>query len=342
MGMLFKNICFFAGIVRAKLTGQFFPLTAILNVTHRCNSNCRYCYASYPHRPVQELSAEQIKKIISDLRLNGCRRISFGGGEPLLRPDIFELADFVETSGMHCVINSNGILVPQFLDKLRKVDTLVISLDGRPPNHDILRGPGSGQKALDAVIMAAEAGIRVHTNTVLHRHNLNDIDYMLELAAKHDFKAEFALVIGKISGDVSAPEDIKPSTDEFRRAIRHIIARKKEGAPVLFSAASYESVLNCWNDFALEGVMTGEPPEGMPRCPAGKFFCLIDAAGVLWACPHLMGKIPAENVLSVGVKQAWRTAGTHGCSGCYQVYHHEFSLLMDLRWPVLRNYIFHK
>ena len=89
---------------------------------------------------------------------------------------------------------------------------------------------------------------------------------------------------------------------------------------------------------SVEGVLDAPAPVGMPNCPAGRFFCMIGVDGTLWACPHLIGKIGAKNALDVGVAEAWNTAGKHPCTGCYQIYHHEFSMLMDLNPKILWNY----
>lgn len=284
------------------------------------------------------MTTEEAKKLILDLHKNGCQRISFSGGEPLLRQDIGKLIDYVNSLGMQCTLNSNGILVPDFLEDLKKLDSLAISLDGKPEHHDMLRGAGTGEKALEAIKKAAQSGIRVHTNTVLNKYNLDDIDYMLDLVSRYGGKAEFALAISNIFGEGISPEAFKPDNDEFRNAIRYIIKKKKAGAPILFSSVAYESVLSCWQDFSVEMIMD-KKPKGMPNCPAGKLFALIDADGMLWACPHLIGKISAKNALREGVAEAWKTASQHNCRGCYQVYHHEFSLLMSLNPKVLWNYI---
>jgi len=341
---LLKSFRFFLRLVWAKLSRSNSPLTVIINLTNRCNSRCRHCYAEYYNREDEnELPAAKIKEIILALRKNGCQRISFGGGEPLLRKDIGELIEFVNALGMYSTLNSNGILVPRFLSELEtpgaRPDSLAISLDGRPEHHDRLRGTGTAQKALEGIIAARKAGIRVHSNTVLNKYNLGDIDYLLDLARQHDFKTEFSLVISNIFGSGLPSDEFKPSTEEFKNALRHIIKRKKEGAPILTSAKAFESVLNCWEDFSVEGIMDAPPPEGMPECPAGKFFGIIDPDGTLWACPHLIGKIKADNVLKVGVAQAWQTASRHPCKACYQIYHHEFGLLMDLHPAVIWNYV---
>jgi MoaA/NifB/PqqE/SkfB family radical SAM enzyme len=284
------------------------------------------------------MSTRQIKDLISDLRDNGCLRISFSGGEPLLREDIGELIDYARKMGMSVTLNTNGMLVPQYLSALKNLDSLAISLDGRPEHHNILRGEGTGEKAISAIKQAVEAGIRVNVNTVLNKYNLHDIDYMLDLASRHGFKVEFNLAISNIFGQGLTPDEFKPTSEEFRKALKYIIRKKKEGAPVFFSAAAYQSFLDCWADFSIEGIMDAPAAKGMFRCPAGKVFCLIDADGMLWACPHLIGKIAAKNALEAGVASAWRIATRHPCRCCYQIYHHEFSLLMNLDKRVVWNY----
>lgn len=336
---IFNSIRFFSQIARMKITGGNLPLTVIFNVTNRCNSRCKHCYLAYFKRDSSnEMSTEEAKALISDLKDNGCLRISFSGGEPLLREDIGELINYVRSMGMSVTLNSNGILVPEHINILKNLDSLAISLDGRPEHHNILRGEGTGEEALLGVKQAAEAGIRVHINMVLNKYNLDDVDYMLDLARQYSSKVEFNLAISNIFGEGISPDEFKPTNEEFRSILKYIIKKKKEGAPILFSAAAYESVLNCWKDFSIEGVMNASHPKVMPKCPAGKLFCLIDADGTLWACPHLIGKINSKNALKVGVAEAWLVATHHPCTGCYQIYHHEFSLLMNLNPKVLWNY----
>lgn len=335
---IINNIKFYSCVTRMKLTGHKLPLTVIFNVTNRCNSFCKHCYAAYPKRDnSNEMTTEQIKTLVSDLRENGCLRISFSGGEPLLREDIGELINFVKSRGMSVTLNSNGILVSQHIQILKKLDSLAISLDGRIEHHDILRWERTGEKALLGIKQAVNAGIRVHVNMVINKYNINDIDYILDLAKQYGFKVEFNLIISDIFKEGINLNGFKPTNDEFRNVLRYIIKKKREGAPILFSAEAYESVLN-WEDFSIEGILNSPPPEGMPKCPAGKFFCLIDADGTLFPCPHLIGKVKSKNALEVGVLEAWRTASNHPCTGCYQIYHHEFSKLMNLNPKILWNY----
>lgn len=335
---MLRPMNFFTSLVRSKLSGQSVPLTVIFNITNNCNLRCKHCYATYFSRKIEDtITTKQIKKIILELKKNGCLRINFAGGEPLLRSDVGEIINYAKLQGFSVDLTSNGILVPKRLEELKNLDSLLISLDGKPKNHDVLRGQGSASKALAAIQASKEAGINVRVNMVIHKYNLNDIDYMIGLAKKLGFMVHISLVISNIYSNKPLVE-IKPTDREFRKALKHIIKQKEKGAPILFSTSAYKSVLN-WPDFNIEGVMEAPAPKGMPTCPAGKIFGLIDADGKLWACPHLIDKVEAGNVLKVGVAKAWEKAKSHPCTGCYQVYHHDFGHLWDMKLPVVWNYV---
>lgn len=338
MHEIFQNSLFFTKLIWLKITGKTAPLTVIFNVTNRCNLKCKHCYASYFSRSSKgEMTTAEIKKIIKDLKKNGCLRINFCGGEPLLRNDIKELIDYGKTQGLSVDLTSNGVLVPSRLNEIKNIKCLTISLDGKPAHHDILRGKGSAVKALVAIESAINFGIEVRVNMVIHKYNLKDIDYMLDLAKKLGFKIHISLAINNIFRD-NPLLNIKPSNDQFRKALEQIIEKKKNGEPIFFSQTSYESVLK-WPDFNIEGVMNAPAPLGMPTCPAGKIFGLIDADGKFWACPHLIDKVKAKNALKEGVKESWKVTNKHSCTGCYQIYHHDFGHLMNLELPVLWNYV---
>ncbi|MCL5072830.1 MAG: radical SAM protein, partial [Actinobacteria bacterium] len=195
------NFFFFLRLVLFKLTGKTYPLTVIFNVTDRCNLRCKHCYASYYKRDAKEMSTEQIKKLLNDLKVNGCLRINFCGGEPLLRPDIKELIDYAKSIGLSVDLTSNGVLVPKRIEDIKGIKCLTISLDGRQEHHDLLRGKGSWEKAMEAIKIARKNGIDVRVNMVLHKFNLDDIDYMISLAKKNNFKIHISLAISNISGE---------------------------------------------------------------------------------------------------------------------------------------------
>jgi len=84
------------------------PEIAHLEISNRCNLNCRYCYVDKRGR---ELTTGQWKRIIEDLARNGIFQLTLGGGEPFMRGDIFELASFVRGLGMNLALTTNGTLL---------------------------------------------------------------------------------------------------------------------------------------------------------------------------------------------------------------------------------------
>lgn len=79
------------------------PLEGNLDLTYRCNNNCRHCWLRIPENSPQsrdELTYEEIKEIVSDARKMGCRKWSISGGEPMLRPDFAEIFEYITSKSV--------------------------------------------------------------------------------------------------------------------------------------------------------------------------------------------------------------------------------------------------
>ena len=116
----------------------------VWNMTRRCNLKCIHCYSNsadidYP----DELTTEEGKKLIDDLAAFGSPVILFSGGEPLLRQDLLELAQYATDKGMRAVISTNGTLITKEIAvKLQKIGLsyVGVSLDGLEKTHDRFQG----------------------------------------------------------------------------------------------------------------------------------------------------------------------------------------------------------
>jgi len=334
---LLNKTKFLKNLIIGKVLNKNIPLTVILNVTDRCNLKCSYCYAAYYQRRKDEMSLDRILKIIDELSGMGCKRISFGGGEPLLREDIGEMIKRVKEKKMECVINSNGYLVEREIDVLKNIDVLCLSLDGDEKAHDIYRGRGSFKEVMEAIECASRYKIPLHTNTVLHRNNLNSIEFVLEVAKKYNLLAGFNLVIDYLSGEENAAE-YKNQDSEIKNALRRLIRYKKEGHNILFSKKALEYTL-LWPTYRIEAFFDDTPGFRHVTCSAGKYFCLVDTNGDVYPCPHLIGKIEPINAAREGFRKAFINLDKHNCRACYQVYHNEFNLLFSLDYSVIYNHI---
>lgn len=128
-----------------------------LHLTKVCNLNCTYCYFSAGKPMKEELSFYKITNLFKDISLLEPKKIVFTGGEPLLRKDLFNLADSFHEINPGNKINlclmSNGILIDQHIAKKieKAFDEVRISIDGPQEINDRLRGNGSYDNAINAI-----------------------------------------------------------------------------------------------------------------------------------------------------------------------------------------------
>lgn len=334
---LLNKAGFLRNLVIAKLLKKDIPLTVIFNLTDRCDLRCSYCYCAYYKRRKNELPTREIFAIIDELKELGCKRVSFGGGEPLLRPDLGEIVDYVRAGRMECVVNSNGCQVQERIDELKNIDALCLSLDGEEKVHDAYRGEGSFKKVIGAIECAAKNKIPVYTNTVLHRGNLESIEFILHLARRYNLLAEFNLAIAYLPGE-NKDADYKGDDQSLKQALGKLIQYKKKGENILFSQKALRYSLS-WPTYSREAYVDQPPDFKYANCYAGRYFCIIDTNGDLYPCPHLIDKIKVENAARLGFQKAFAKLNRHNCRACYQVYHNEFNLLFNLDCSVIYNHI---
>jgi len=158
----------------------------VWNVTRRCNLACQHCYASSGKSSGgPELTTSEGMALIDDLSLFGSPVILFSGGEPLVRPDLPELAEYAVSKGMRAVISTNGTLITDSLaSRLKSVGLsyIGISLDGLKKIHDkFRRQSGAFDKALAGIRSSREAGIKTGLRFTITRWNARDIPRIFDL-----------------------------------------------------------------------------------------------------------------------------------------------------------------
>jgi 12,18-didecarboxysiroheme deacetylase len=158
----------------------------VWNMTRRCNLKCIHCYSNSDNTDFpDELTTAEGKKLIDDLAKFGSPVILFSGGEPLLRPDLLELAQYATDKGMRAVISTNGTLITsEIAARLQKIGLsyVGVSLDGLEKTHDRFRGKkGAYAAAMAGIRNCRDAGIKVGIRFTVNKHNLPDVAAMFDL-----------------------------------------------------------------------------------------------------------------------------------------------------------------
>ncbi len=164
------------------------PFIAIWEVTQACDLACVHCRASaQPQRHPMELSTAEGKQLIDQVAALRVPVFVLTGGDPIKRPDLFELIDHARAAGVRVSLTPSAtpLLTRETIVRLKEsgLARLAVSMDGASAEtHDAFRGmAGSFARTLDAVRWANETGLPVQINTTFSRRNIAEIDSIVAL-----------------------------------------------------------------------------------------------------------------------------------------------------------------
>lgn len=207
------------------------PVT-VWNVSRTCNLRCVHCYTDSEARKYEgELTTEEGKTLIDDLAQFQIPALLFSGGEPTMRKDLFELAEYAVSKGVKPTLSTNGTLIT--LDMAQRIKDIGftyvgISLDGIGEINDKFRGhPGAFQKTMQGFRNCVEVGQRVGLRLTLTKHNYRDLHNIFDFIEKENIdRACFYHLV--YSGRGKETDDL--THEESRDALDIIMARTKDFA----------------------------------------------------------------------------------------------------------------
>jgi heme d1 biosynthesis radical SAM protein NirJ len=158
----------------------------IWNLIRRCNLTCKHCYSiSADHEYAGELSTSEVFTVMDDLKAFRVPVLILSGGEPLMRPDIFEIAARAKAMKFYVGLSTNGTLIDApMADRIAAMgfDYVGISLDGIGATHDKFRRlEGAFDRSLAAMRMLRERGVKVGMRYTMTAMNAHDLAPLLEL-----------------------------------------------------------------------------------------------------------------------------------------------------------------
>ncbi|MDX1814089.1 MAG: radical SAM protein, partial [Candidatus Bathyarchaeia archaeon] len=283
----------------APTSERFVPLVVSWNVTRKCNLKCSHCYVNATTQQLKnELNTEESKNLIDQICEVSKPLLILSGGEPLLRPDVYELVRYGASKGLKMGLGSSGSLIDAAAAKRLKdagIETVSISLDSHiPEQHDEFRGvSGSWDKAVGAIKALQENGVLVQVNTTVTQQNYNQIDDIMSLAENigvENFHLFFLVPTGrgvKIA-DISPAEYENMIKTTFRKVAKHRLNVKPSCAPQFMRIAK---------DMGLD------MSRWIRGCLAGLYYCRVYPNGDVTPCPYLPIKL--GNIRETSFKDIW-------------------------------------
>ena len=217
--------------LRYERSGDVRPVV-VWNVTRKCNLRCIHCYASaenvkYPG----ELTTEQALSVIDDLAGFGAPVVLFSGGEPLLRGDLFTLAEHASKKGIRCVLSTNATLIDgETAQRLKSAGFAYIgvSIDGVGEEHDRIRGKaGSFDEAIQGLRNCRQQGLRTGLRFTINRLNRLQLPAIFELVEREDIP-RLCIYHLVLTGRGDRMERFEMSHEETREAMDFIFEQVRK------------------------------------------------------------------------------------------------------------------
>lgn len=276
-------------------TGIKAPRIIAWEITRRCNLCCAHCRASalcgaYPG----ELSLDECKAVIDDIASITDPILIVTGGEPLMRPDIWDIIDYAHEKGLYPVVGTNGTMItPENARKLHEhgISRISVSIDFPDvEGQDRFRGQAGAFEQTVAGIQAAQAhGVDVQINTTVTKLNKDKLDAIHDLSDSLGAVAfhPFLLVPTGRGEDLI---DVELSPDEYEE-VMHWAYKRQQSSPMHFKptdAPMYYRVIR--QQATLEGRSVSPATYGMEAmtrgCLGGITFCFISHTGDVQPCGY--------------------------------------------------------
>ena len=279
------------------------PIIAHLGITQKCNMGCEYCSVREMYGNMEELSTEEWKGVIRKLSGFGVFQIGFTGGEPTLRIDLVELAQYV--SEQDCTFNLttncwklDESLVEQLKDAgMRQAQ---LSLDCHLPEiNDALRAEGSLRKVEEAIGLLQKHQITVGIDCVVSQNNLAYLPQFVEWLG--DREVPYLTLIKIKQGDLPLErfKELLPGYFEYSQLVEQLCNRDNQNPCV---------TLDCGSVSNLEYTLTDEELSKVPiaGCPVGHTLLSISPNGDIYPCVALSGeRFRIGNALTDNLEEVW-------------------------------------
>lgn len=280
------------------------PLTLHLELTHRCNARCVHCLQDRDAAP-PELDAEAWCAVLDRARAAGTLFVTLSGGEPLLSPHVWRVAEHARRLGMAFRLLTNGIGLDgptvRRLAALLPLSVEVSVFSPAPARHDaVTRVPGSLARALTGLVRLRRAGVPIGLRCPLLAGSAGDHEALRALATRLGASLAFDPQIFTATDGRAGPTSCRAEDS----ALAALFAREGPGA---------------------RGVAPPAPRDVAP-CGVARSLLVVGPTGDVLPCVAM--PLPAGNVRDAPLDVIWRESPLlqrlrarrwgelSGCAGC--------------------------
>ncbi|MGL4369040.1 MAG: radical SAM protein, partial [Spirochaetota bacterium] len=290
------------------------PRLIFCELTRRCNLACIHCRAEAADAAcADELTTEQVKKnIIDAVKEVSSPILVLTGGEPLMRPDIFEIAQYAAEKNLPTALATNGTLIDGSIARQIKesgIRRVSISIDGiDAATHDSFRGvAGAFDAALRGARILREQGVPFQFNVSVAQRNKDQLKSLLALAKKEGAAALHLFMLVPVGCGIQIAGTEMISAEEYERILswfsdeapRSGLEMKATCAPHYYRIIRQKA--------AEEGRSITVEQDGMAAltkgCLAGSGVCFISHTGEVQPCGYL--PLSAGNILAGSFAKIW-------------------------------------
>jgi len=291
-------------------------------LTARCNLRCQHCRAEAQEDFAEgELTTVEVLKVADDIRAAADPIIILTGGEPLVRGDFFDIARACSDKFTRVAVATNGTMVDDAMARdiaAAGIQRASISIDGAgPATHDAFRGlEGSFDEALSGMAALQRAGVPVQINVTIARHNVHELDAILELALARGADAFHVFVLVPVGCGTEISDDMRLSAEQIEAALRWLFDKSLELRGRLHIKATcapqYYRIMR--EVSRARGIELRTQHHGMHAttrgCLAGSAVCFISRTGDVQPCGYL--PVCAGNVRDTAFGDIWRDSDVFG------------------------------
>jgi radical SAM protein with 4Fe4S-binding SPASM domain len=278
-----------------------YPVLSEIALTYRCNNACRFCYAYSPYRDTGEMTTEEVKRVI-DIIVDDAKvpSLSFTGGEPTLREDLFELIAYGRDKGLRVNLITNGRRCGNndFVQKLvdAGLNSAQVSIEGPDAEtHDYIVGAkGAFKQMVQGVKNLRATDIYTHCNTTICLPNVDRLEDLVDFHADELELSYFSMNMVIYTGTAAKLRDeLQIKYSEIEEIVKRVKRRaSKKGIQFVWYAPTPVCLFNP----IAHGL-------GAKSCACCDGLLSVDAEGGLLPCSSFSE--PVGNLLHEGFEKVW-------------------------------------